>query len=83
MKTRLMQMALFSSLLLAASMAFAGEGCDSKKGHQGMSAEMMKEFKDGHAWLFSEDAHHGKSATDNDAAQKPAKEKTAPGVVEI
>ena len=85
MKTRLLQVAVAAAILASASMAFAGEGCHSKKGHEGMSAEMMKEFKDGHAWLFSEDgAHHGKSTTEGDAAvQQPAKEKTAAGVVEI
>lgn len=46
---------LFVAMLSMASYA-GGAGCDSKKGHgkHEMSAEAAQEFKDNHAWLFSE-----------------------------
>lgn len=61
MKTRLLQIVAGLSMVLFSVAAFAGgAACDSKKGaHKDMSAEAMKEHKDSHAWLFSDD-HHGK-----------------------
>jgi hypothetical protein len=61
MKTRLLQIvAGFSMVLFSVAVFAGGTACDSKKGaHKVMSAEAMKEHKDSHAWLFSED-HHGK-----------------------
>ncbi len=46
---------LFCTMVLAFAAHAGGEGCSSKKGHGGkdMSAQ-SKEFKDNHAWLFSD-----------------------------
>lgn len=59
MKKGLLQIVVATSMVLFAVGAFAGgAGCDSKKGaHKDMSAEAMKEHKDSHAWLFSDDHH--------------------------
>lgn len=59
MKTRLLQIVTGLSMVLFSVTVFAGgAACDSKKGaHKDMSAEAMKEHKDSHAWLFSDDQH--------------------------
>ena len=64
MKKTLLQLAISLSLAMFAATAFAGgEGCDSKKGaHKGMSAEALKELKDGHAWIMLDDQHNKSDA---------------------
>lgn len=72
MKKCLLQLAIGLSLVMFAASAFAGgAGCDSKKGaHKGMSAEAMKEHKDGHAWLMLEDQQNkGETKTSEDKSE--------------
>ena len=78
MKKAMLQIVVGASMILFAVSAFAGgEGCDSKKGaHKGLSAEIMKEHKDSHAWLISED-HHKKGEV------KAKEEKPKAKLVEI
>ncbi|KPJ95007.1 MAG: hypothetical protein AMJ53_03855 [Gammaproteobacteria bacterium SG8_11] len=84
---KLIPLVAVSSLALFSSMAFAGgANCDSmKKGHgkKDMSAESWKEFKDSHAWIFSDDAKDlEKSAVPSDESMK-APVKTSSDLVEI
>jgi hypothetical protein len=73
--------ALFSSMAIA-----GGPNCDSMKGHgnKDMSAESWQEFKDNHAWIFSEDSKDmEKSAVPSDDSMKAAPAKTSSDLVEI
>ena len=83
---KLIPLVAVASVALFSSMAFAGgANCDSKKGHgkKDMSAEGWKEFKDSHAWIFSEGSKDmEKSAVPSDESVKvPAK--TSSDLVEI
>ncbi len=76
-----------TSIALFSSMAFAGgANCDSIKGHgkKDMSAEAWQEFKDNHAWIFSEDSKDmGKSSVPGEDSIKAAPEQTSSDLVEI
>ena len=73
MKIRLIQMITVTSLLVLSFAVFAGgAGCKSKEGHgtKDMSAEAMQEFKDNHAWIFSDHADSDKSTPGHEQADK-------------
>lgn len=85
---KLIPLVAVSSIALFSSMAIAGgANCDSmKKGHgkQDMSAEAWKEFKQNHAWIFSEEGKDmEKSATPNDETIKSTPDTTSSDLVEI
>ena len=87
MKMKLMQIAAAVSIAMLSSMAMAGgAGCDSKKGHSGskdMSADAIQEFKDSHAWMFSDDAHSkGKSISKDDKVHQKSNDDSS-DLVEI
>lgn len=75
-----------ASIALFSSMAIAdGAHCDSFKGHgkHDMSAEAWQEFKNNHAWIFSDDSKDmEKSAVPSDEPNK-IPEKTSSDLVEI
>ena len=74
MKRSLLQVVMGLSLVLFAATAFAGgANCDSKKGaHKSISAEVMKEHKDSHAWLSLEEQQ---SKSDVKAAEEKSESK--------
>jgi len=75
MKTRLVQLAILMSVAMLPFTVFAGgAGCSSKEGHgkHEMSAEAMQEFKQNHAWIFSDDADSDKAASSHEQVEKPA-----------
>lgn len=79
MKNNLLRFAIGLSLALFAVTAFAGgANCDSKKkgAHKDMSAEAMKEHKDGHAWLLLEDQ-------DNKGDVKTSEDKTDTKLIKL
>ncbi len=82
----LFSMTLFSMTLFS-SMAFAGgANCDSMKGHgkQDMSAEAWQEFKQNHAWIFSEDPKTvEKSTVPGAESDNATPAKTSADLVEI
>jgi hypothetical protein len=85
---KLIPLVAVSSIALFSSMAFAGgANCDSMKGHgkKDMSAEGWHDFKQNHAWMFSEDGKdmEKKSAVPNDETNKSTPETPASDLVEI
>ncbi|MGD8591411.1 MAG: hypothetical protein PVF82_01185 [Gammaproteobacteria bacterium] len=84
---KLIPLVAVTSIAVFSSMAFAGgANCDSMKGHgkKDMSAEAWQEFKDNHAWIFSEDSKDmEKSAVPSDDSMKAAPAKTSSDLVEI
>jgi hypothetical protein len=84
---KLIPLVAVSSIALFSTAALAGgANCDSMKGHgqKDMSAEAWQEFKDNHAWIFSEDSKDmEKSAAPNDESIKRIPVKTSSDLVEI
>lgn len=73
MKTRLIQfIAMMAVMLLPFAVFAGGAGCKSKEGHgkHEMSAEAMQEFKDNHAWIFSDKADGEKSIPGHEQSEK-------------
>ncbi|WP_455365523.1 hypothetical protein [Kaarinaea lacus] len=72
-KTRLVQMIAMMAVMVLPFAAFAGgAGCKSKEGHgkHEMSAEAMQEFKDNHAWIFSDKAEGSAAVPGHEQAEK-------------
>jgi hypothetical protein len=84
---KLIPLVAVSSIAIFSSMAFAGgANCDSMKGHgkKDMSAEAWKDFKQNHAWIFSEEGKDmEKSAAPSDETNKSTPENTSSDLVEI
>lgn len=84
---KLIPLVAVTSMALFSSMAFAGgANCDSMKGHgqKDMSAENWQQFKENHAFMFSDDAKDmDKSAIPKDESIKAAPEESSSGLVEI
>jgi hypothetical protein len=84
---KLIPLVAVSSIALFSSVALAGgANCDSMKGHgkKDMSAEAWQDFKNNHAWIFSEDSKDmEKSAVPNDDSIKATPSKTSADLVEI
>lgn len=77
MRQSLLSIAAVGFIVLFSSNVVAGEGCASKKGHKGMSADAIQKFKKDHAWSITEDgAHADKSESNKDAVEDKAPAKS-------
>jgi hypothetical protein len=87
MKMSLVNVAVAASILILSSAAMAGgANCDSMKGHGGkdMSAEMIKQFKEDHTWLFADEAaSEGKTSDHGSVVEEPVNSQTKSELVEI
>ena len=80
MKAKIMSFVAVTSIILFSPLTMAeGSHCDSMKGHgtHDMSAEAWQQFKNNHAWMFSEDAKAADKSATPDTNNTPAKEQPA------
>ena len=87
MNIRLVQLvSLVFIAMLSMTVYAGGAGCKSKDGHsKDMSAEALQEFKDGHAWMFSESTDADTTIPGHESMDKSHQPEKAPAkdLVEI
>lgn len=88
MKIRCIQWLALGAIALFSAASYAGgAGCDSMEGHakHKMSVQAEQEFKDHHAWLFSDKSDAKVVVPDHEMTEKsaPPEQPAKDGTVEI